>query len=128
MSERCHFIEHGGKQVVLLDCRGITTTDAAMEVIADGRALIDTLPKDGSGYTLTDVRGSRYNGEIMSALKTFAAANRPYIGRGAVVTDSGLHRVAILAVATFSGRVMRGFATREEALDWLVQAQSSRAA
>ena len=121
-------IDHRGHPVVLLDFRGIAGVEAATEAIAAGRRLIDTLPADGSGRTLTDVRGSRYNGEIMSALKQFAAENRPYIGRAAVVTDSGLHRIAILTVATFSGRVLRGFATREEALDWLIAEESRKTA
>lgn len=128
MPQRCELIEHQGQQVILLDFRGISSTEAAMAAIEEGRRLIDGLPRDGSGRTLTDVRGSRYNGDIMSALKSFAAANRPYIGRAAVVTDSGLHRVGILAVATFSGRVLRGFATREEALDWLIEAAPGRSA
>lgn len=128
MSPRTTFIEHRGHRVAILDFTGISSLEAAEPAIAEAARLIGSLPADGSGRSLTDVRGSRYNAEIMGRLKALAAANRPYIGRAAVVTDSGLHRVGILAVATFSGRVMRGFATREEALDWLVAGETRRSA
>jgi hypothetical protein len=128
MAERTYFPDHRGHPVVMLDFRGIASTEQALPIIEEARRLIAALPADGGGRSLTDVRGSRYNAEIISALKGLAAANRPYIGRAAVVTDSGLHRVGILAVATFSGRVMRGFATPEEALEWLVSDQTRRSA
>jgi hypothetical protein len=39
----------------------------------------------------------------------------------AVVTTSGLHRIGLMAVATFSGRTLKGFESRAEALEWLAE-------
>lgn len=119
--ERIRFIEHQGRRVVLLDFTGIAADPAsALPLVDQAKQFVARLPPDGSALILTDVRGSRYNAEVLQGLKSLAAHNKPYAARGAVVTDSGLHRVAIMAVAAFSGRDLRGFPMREAALDWLV--------
>jgi hypothetical protein len=117
---RSQVVDHGGKKVVLFDFTNLSNPSECLQAINEARAFVETLPRDGSGLFLTDVIGSRYNMEVLQALKEFAAHNKPYANRGAVATNSGLHRVAIMAVAAFSGRELRGFPTREEALDWLV--------
>lgn len=119
---RTRFIEHRGQRIVLLDFSGLGANPAeALRHIAEAREFIGRLPPDGSARTLTDALGARYNSEILQAMKELAAHNKPYVDRAAVVTDSGLHRIGILAVATFSGRSLRGFADRDSALDWLAE-------
>jgi hypothetical protein len=118
---RASFIQHEGRRVLLLDFTELSNPAECIRHIEEARGLIaSNLPPDGSALMLTDVRGSRYNMEVLQALKEFAAHNKPYASRGAVATNSGLHRVAIMAVAAFSGRELRGFPSREDALNWLV--------
>jgi hypothetical protein len=117
---RTSIIQHDGQPVVLLDFAGFSNPADTLHHIEEARDLIARLPRDGTALTLTDVRGSRYNVEVLQALKELAAHNKPFVAKAAVATSSGLHRVAIMAVATFSGRALRAFSTREAALDWLV--------
>lgn len=114
-------IEHAGQQVVLLDYSGLRNPTVILAEIEASKRFIAEHGRTRKMHTLTDVRGARYNAEIMQALKELAAANKPYVERAAVVTNSGLHRVAIMAAATFSRRDLKAFATRDEALDWLTQ-------
>src|SRR5687767_4277100 len=111
---RTGFIEYQGRRVVLFDFTNLSVPAECLKAIQEATIFVEnTLPADGSALSLTDVRGSRYNMEVLQALKEFAAHNKPYVARGAVSTDSGLHRIAIIAVATFSGRELKGFPTRE---------------
>jgi hypothetical protein len=128
---RSSILQHDGRSVVLLDFTDLSNPAECIREIEEAKRFVATnLKPDGSGLIVTDVRGSRYNMEVLQALKELAAHNKPYAARGAVATNSGLHRIAIMAVATFSGRELRGFPTREEALDWLVHGkeQSGRSA
>ena len=117
---RTSFIQHAGRQVVLFDFSGLSDPAESLRHVEEAKAFVRRLPADRSALVVTDVRGSRYNGQVLQALKEFAAHNTPYVARSAVATDSGLHRIAILAVATFSGRALRGLPTREAALAWVV--------
>jgi hypothetical protein len=123
---RTSMMEYDGRPVVLLDFSGLPDPTDTKRFVDEAREFIARLPRDGSALTLTDVRGSRYNVEVLQSLKELAAHNKPYVARAAVATDSGLHRVGIMAVAAFSGRAMRGFPNRDEALAWLVHGQEKK--
>lgn len=114
-------IRHAGREIVLLDYRDVTDADEILRGIAAAYALIERYPPHGSLLTLTDVRGARYNADVMAALKKFGAHNKPYVKAAAVLATSPTHRVAITAVALFAGRVMRGFDDEQAAKDWLVR-------
>jgi hypothetical protein len=126
LMSRTSTVSHGGRQVVIFDFTSLSNPQESLQHIAEAKEFVRRLPADGSGLFLTDVIGSRYNMEVLQALKEFAAHNKPYASRGAVATNSGLHRVAIMAVAAFSGRELKGFPSRQEALDWLVSGREGR--
>lgn len=126
--QQTRFIEHRGKKILLLDFSQMRDPVAILREIAAARDFIAQLPVRKDVRTLTDVTGSRYNTEVLQALKELAAHNAPWVEAAAVVTDSGLHKIGILAVATFSRRKLQAFSNRDEAKDWLLRQTSASAA
>jgi hypothetical protein len=119
--ERTRFIEHKGERILLLDYSKLTKSEEILREIELTRAFIARLPKERTLRAVTDGTGGMYNKQVLQALKEMAAHNTPYILAGAVVSTSGLHRIALMTISTLIGRPIHIFATREEALDWLVE-------
>ena len=117
--QRVRFLDHRGLRVVLLDFEGITETEEGLAAVAEAKGFVARLAPDGSACTMTDVRNTRYNKEIVEAFKALTVHNRPYMRAAAVISDSGLHRVAISMISVFSRRKLGVFATREEGLAYL---------
>jgi hypothetical protein len=114
-------IEHQGRRIVLLDFTGLKEEAATLAEIEKARQFFARQKPDGSLLTMTDGSGSTYTRKVMDALKQLAAHNKPFVKAGAAVYDSRLHRVVVAAVAIFTRRDIAAFATREEAMAWLVQ-------
>ena len=116
---RVRFIEHMGQQVLLID---YSHCDVAMLklVVEEGHRVISRqLPN--SVLTLNDVSGTSFDQESVAVLKSRVAANAPYVKRAAVIGISGLQALIYAGVQTFSNRRIPLFASRAEALQWLVQ-------
>jgi hypothetical protein len=118
--ERTRFVEHRGRQVLLIDFTHLEPK-GALDAIAESRAFIERLPADGTLLTCTDVTGATYDSAVVDALKKFSSGNRPYVRAAAVVVDSSLKRSLLSLVALLTQRKFHPSATREAALDWLVE-------
>ncbi len=118
--ERTRFVEHGGQRIVLLDYTDLTVEAETLRAIEQSRRFIAGQRADASLLTCTDASGAHYTARVMEAVKALAAHNKPYVKAGATVSNSRMTRVVIAAVAVFTGRTLPVFATRQEALDWLV--------
>jgi hypothetical protein len=116
---RVRFLDHGALRVVLLDFHGIVDPPEAFAAVAEARSFIGKLTPDGTHYTLTDVRQTRYDKQIVEAFKDLTAHNRPYVRAAAVISDSALHRAAISMIAIVSRRKLAVFETREAGLEYL---------
>ena len=117
-ANRVQFIEHRGKRVLFLDyssCNGAMLKMAAEE----GNRVISREPPS-SVLTLTDVTGTSFDQQSVTALKAMVAANAPYVKRAAVIGISGLQSLIYDAVQAFSKRKIPHFPTREQALEWLI--------
>jgi hypothetical protein len=121
MMERVRFITHAGRRIVHLDFTNVHDYAEAAEIIRGAQQFFAVLPADGSHLTLTDVRGSRYNSEVLSALRELVNHNRPYVHAAAVVAEAAAHRAAIRMVAVFTRRTLQGFEEPEAAKEWLVK-------
>jgi len=126
--QRVRFLDHRGLRVVLLDFEGITDPAEGLAAVAEAKAFTAQLRPDGSSCTLTDVRSTRYNKRIVEAFKDLTVHNRPYMGAGAVISDSSVHRAAIAMIAVFSRRKLGVFAAREEGLAYLEAEMKRRVA
>lgn len=116
--ERTRFIDHQGKQILLLDYSGIRDPEEAFREIETSKRVVAAQPR-GSLRVMTLVREARYNAAVLQGMKELAAHNAPYVRASAVVGMSGLHRIAYQAVILFSKRNIKTFDHEAEALDWL---------
>ena len=114
------FIEHKGKQVVLLDFAGIQDPEVAVPAVQAATRFVTSLPADRSALTCTDVSNTKYDRQVVDACKEMSKSNGPHVKASAVVTNSTIHRAAINMIALVSRRKLEVFETREQALDWLV--------
>ena len=119
--DRVSIIEHRGKQIVFLDFSGIRNPAEGPGIIEGVKAWFAQQPPTQQLRTLTDVTGSHYDARTLEALKGLAAHNKPYVGVAAAVVQTALHRVAMNVAAMFARRKFTAFASREQALDWLVE-------
>jgi hypothetical protein len=113
---RIRIIEHG---IVLLDFSNVKEPDAELHRSAEAKAIIASQPR-GQARVLTDVTGSNFNQRSIESLKDLVQHNRPYVKASALVGLSALTRVIFRAVLTLTGRDIRVFETRKEAIAYLL--------
>lgn len=113
---RVRFVDQGPFRFILLDFAGISDTAEALAAVAEAKEFMARLTPSRTHYTLTDVRQSRYNRQIVDALKDLTVHNQPYVRAAAVVSDSALQRAVITMVGMFSRRKLAVFDTREAAI------------
>lgn len=123
--DRIVFLTCRNQQVLLADC-----SDCSPEELA---AVIDEVPKHvtthppGSVLLLADFSRSVFTKETVEHLKLAAVFDRPHLKRSAWVLTQNLPKTLFESIRRFSGRVIPTFATRDEALEYLVGTPSSSA-
>ncbi len=115
--KKCSVINHRGVDIVFVDLSK-ANSQQTVEIFAEASTLIETFPKK-SVRIYTDGTGAVYNRESIAALKDFTTHNTPYVKASAVTGAEGLRMLAVNAAASVTGRQIKAFATRAEALDWL---------
>jgi hypothetical protein len=118
MEERIRFITHRGQQVLLVDLSNCT----AEEVSKLARLVptyVTTQPR-GSVLLLADFTGATFDKTALAIMKEGTVYDRPHLKRSAWVGVEALPKVFYDNIKSFSRRDLPTFATREEALDWLV--------
>ena len=121
MTDRVYTIEHG---IVLLDFTNVADPSTERHRIDEARRFIATQPL-GQALVLTDVSGSNFDQRAIEDLRKLVEANRPYVKASALVGLSALTRVIFRAVMTLTGRQVRAFETREQAIKFLVSQKLS---
>ncbi len=119
---RTTFIEHKGVTIAFLDFSNVQSIEEALAAIEEAGRVVQSQPHR-SVRTLTYVAGSRFNGDVLEAVKRLAVNNRPHVIAGAVVGLSGLQTVVYTTVMRFSKRNIPAFASLDAAKDWLVTQQ-----
>ena len=119
MGEELRFIEHSGKQVLLIDFTG-GTHDEILALLAEIQATIEEQPR-GSVLTLADFHGAQIDKAVAARIKEVLVFDRPYVKRSAWVGTENLPKVFYENFKHFSHRDFPVFSSREEALDWLVR-------
>jgi len=116
--DRIRFITHRAQRVLLVDF----TDCAPDEVAAIADQVPDTVTQEppGSVLLLGDFSRARFTRESVQHVKIAAAFDRPHLKRSAWVLTENLPQALFDSVRSFSAREIPSFATREEALDYLV--------
>ena len=117
MQDRIRFIDHQGKEILLVDLSNCP----ANEVEEIARAVPDytTVRPRGSVLVLTDFTGAAFDRDAVRAIKETAVFDKPFIKKSALVGTEDLPVSFYDELKTFSRRELLPFKTREEALDWL---------
>lgn len=116
---RIDFTEHKGKKILVEDFSNISNPVELIALIEEARKVIATQPSK-SVLAVLDASHSRFNNDVLNAMKEFTKANTPYVKHACVVGIDGLLNVALTAVSKFSGRSFKACSSLEEAKDWLV--------
>jgi hypothetical protein len=117
--KRIQVIDYKGKEIIYLDFSDCNVGEI-FQVIEMAEKIIRIQPLN-SVLTLTNVSGTKYNREVIQAMKEFVNDNKPFVKAGAVVGIDGLKRVVYDAITRFSGRNLPAFDDNEKAKDWLVE-------
>lgn len=116
--ERIQFLEHKGKQVLLIDF----TDCSPQEVMVISTAVKEVIRRQAKGtvLALADFTGATFNKEAVTRIKEVTTFDAPYVKRAAWVGTESLPETYFKAIQTFSTREFVPFKNREEALEWLV--------
>ena len=118
VKDNVRFIEHKGKNVLLISFAGVDFEEL-VQVVKAAREIIQSAHHN-SILALTDATDAHLSPAMAKALKEFTTENGPYIKASAVFGMSRLSRALYEAVIRFSRRKIVTFASKEEALDYLV--------
>ncbi len=117
--DRVRFITHRGKQILLADYTGCTR-QTLLDILHERERIVMAQPK-GSVLTLVDLTGVETSKDVNDEVKKVAVRERDRVKRAAIVGIESVPKVLFESVKTFAARDYHTFATREEAMDWLVQ-------
>jgi hypothetical protein len=119
MEDRIRFIEHQGKQILLVDLSHCSASE--VEKMARLVPSYVTSEPRASVLLLADFTGAEFDRIAIDRLKEGAVFDRPHLKRSAWVGIESLPKVFYEHIKSFSRRELPSFKTREEAMDWLVQ-------
>jgi hypothetical protein len=120
--DRVHFITHQGEQILLVDLTN-RSAEEVIELLTETQRIVTAQPRN-SVLTLGDFSGAQFNRAAVIRMKEVAVLDRPYVKRSALVGTQSLPKVYFEALQTFSQREFHRFATREEAMEWLVRKEA----
>ena len=110
-----------GKNIVYVDCSGLTSDKAFLDVIAEARPIIDKYTAQ-SVYTITNIANIKFDTNTKEITAKYSRDNAPYVIYGVVVGIDGIKKMMGLAVMKLSGRTNITFAfTKEQAIEWILK-------
>ncbi len=115
---RVSHITFRGYTVLLADCSDCDPDQLA--AVIDDVPLHVTKEPHGSVLLLADFSRSVFNKDTVEHLKLAAVFDRPHLKKSAWVLTENLPKALYDSIRTFSGREIRTFATRDEALEYLI--------
>ncbi len=118
-TDRVSFIDHKGRQVLVLDFTNCTPEE--VKAVADEAWEVVTAQPEKSVVILADFAGAQFSKDAVTRIKEVTAYDRPFVRRVAWVHTEGLPKIFYEAIKRFSQREFPTFETREQALDFLVQ-------
>ncbi len=116
--ERIRFITHQEQRVLLVDVSDCTADE--LSAVADRVPDIVTKEPLGSVLVLGDFSRAQFTRNTVEHLKIATVFDRPHLKKSAWVLTENLPKALYDSIRSFSGRQIPIFATREQALDYLV--------
>ncbi len=122
MDDRIHFVEHKGKQILLLDYSHATAQQ--MQLLLEHVRVVVAQHARESVVTLADFTGAEIDHTVATRIKEVLTLDRPFVKKTAWVGTENIPHAFMENFHTFSRRDIATFKTREEAMDWLVEESS----
>jgi len=115
-------INHRGKEIICVDLAGLQVSDKPelSKVIDQAREDVSKHPPK-SLLIITNVSRTGFDTEIAAIIGEYASHNTPYVKASAIVGISGVQKIVLAAIKTFTGRDFYLADTLEEAQEWLVK-------
>jgi SpoIIAA-like len=117
MDERIHFIEHRGKQILLLDFSHATADE--MQLLLEYVRITVAQHGHEALVTLADFTGAEVDHAVATRIKEVLTLDRPFVKKTAWVGAESVPHAFMENFQSFSQREIVTFKTREEAMDWL---------
>ena len=115
MDDRIHFIEHEGKQILLIDASQVSAQQ--MLLLLEYVQIIVAKHARESVLILADLTGAKIDRTVATRIKEVLTLDRPFVKK----TENIPHAL-MESFHSFSQREIVLFKTREEAMNWLVEA------
>lgn len=123
LEDRVRFIFHRNHKILFIDFSHCSPEEI-LTLLPVIREMVTAEPR-GSVLTMADFTRAEIRHDVADAIKKTLVFDRPHVKRSAFVGAEQIPHVYLDAFKTFSRRDLPNFATREEAMDWLVQGGSS---
>lgn len=111
-------IRHNDVDIIYLDFTNMKNQDEIIQLENDGAELIQK-QKFNSALTLTNMDGMFFNNEIRNHFTKVVKGNTPFVKASAVTGLNGLISIMYKSFVTLTGRNVKLFKTKGEALDYL---------
>lgn len=119
-NKRIQIINHKGKNILYFDYAGFSVHTKGEFIKTIETAAEFMISQGNNQLTLTDVRNSLGDPDIVAKLKEVSARTKSYRKKAAVVGVTGVKAILLSAINMFSKSTVVAFDTIEEAKDWLV--------
>jgi hypothetical protein len=119
---KVEFIIHKNIRILLLDVSRSASVEENIAGFTEAEKLILKEPAK-SVRLLTDVTQAHYTQQAVDAMKDFSKTITPHIKASAAVGVGGIKKIVLQSLVRLSGRDIKMFDDREQALDWLCQQQ-----
>jgi len=119
MTERIQFVDYKGKKILLEDFSNIKSETELIALMKQAGEIIRAQPKY-SVLVAVDMTNARYSPRVVQASKEVSAGNTIYIRASTLVGISAGMNMLVQSINAFTGRKLKTFATREEAMEWLI--------
>lgn len=119
MNDRIRFVTHAGKKILFADFSNCTSKEV-LPLLDEVRRLVAKHAK-GSLLTMGDFSNTQIDKSVATRIKEVLTLDRPYVRRSAWIGTDSLPKVFYENFKNFSKREIPLFATREEAMEWLVK-------
>jgi hypothetical protein len=111
-------IYHKGKTILYLDFTNMKDKEEIMKLEEEGASYIRKQPLN-SVLTLTNMENMFFNNELKKFFEEKVKGNTPYVKAGSVIGMTGLISIMYNAFVSVTGRNIKSFKSKEEALDHL---------
>jgi hypothetical protein len=119
MNNRIQLIMHDGKQILIVDFSHGTKQEI-MPLLDEIQDVVAESP-NGSLLTLADFTDAQIDKAVATRMKEVLALDRPHVKRSAWVGTEKLPNAFYDNFKSFSQREFPTFASRDEAIAWLVK-------